>query len=240
MDDQTLDRFARQILLPSWGVEGQQALATKRVLVVGCGGLGSWTAHLLARAGVGEVHLADPDCIELSNLHRQLYSSSQVGAFKAQALAEDLAEFTCTQAYPLAVDASWLAEHGGQFDLWVDASDRWDIRMQLSAASTQQGVPWIYGSAIALSGQCAAFDPTQTDSACYHCLFGHQQDPGHSCEASGVLGPVVSTVSTTQSQWALAYLSGMAALPVGRLRRWEGALLDPLELQFKKNASCHC
>lgn len=240
MDDLMLDRFARQILLPQWGVEAQLAVADKRVLIVGCGGLGSWTAQFLARAGVGHLTVADPDVVERSNLHRQAFATSALGQPKAQVLAQDLAEFTQVQGLPIAIDGAWLQQHGSDFDLWIDASDRWDIRMDMSAASTDQGVPWIYGSAISLSGQVAAFDPTQIDQPCYHCIFGQQKDPGHSCEASGVLGPVVAQVSTTQSQWALAYLGGLAPLPAGRIRRWDGVLLDCMELGSRKQSDCRC
>lgn len=240
MDDHQLERFARQLLLPEWGIEGQQALMSRRVLLVGCGGLGSWIAHLLARAGVGHLTLADPDQVDVSNLHRQLFTADQSGQDKSRALAGALDNFCDIQAVTQAIDAAWLAEHGATFDLWIDASDRWVTRQELGAASRAMQVPWILGSAIALSGQCAAFDPTQVGTACFDCVFGQQIDPGQSCEASGVLGPVVVSVASLQAQWALAYLSGMHRLPTGRLRRWDGLLLNTSEFKFNKREHCAC
>lgn len=69
-----------------------QILRKACVGVAGCGGLGSYAAHALARIGVGRLILADFDVIEPSNLNRQAYRVSQVGQFKVQALAEDLYE----------------------------------------------------------------------------------------------------------------------------------------------------
>ena len=240
MDDLELERFARQLLLPEWGIEAQQRVLSTRVLLVGCGGLGTWIAQLLARAGVGHLTLADPDRVDRSNLHRQLFSSAAVGQFKSQALAQDLASFTDVRSVSAAIDQEWLAKQGQAFDLWIDASDRWVTRQQLGAESRRQGIPWILGSAISLSGHCAAFDPSQRGAACFDCVFGQQIDPGQTCEASGVLGPVVVTVASTQAQWALAHLSGMHRLPTGRLRRWDGALLTPSEFKFAKRPGCAC
>ena len=75
--------YARQIVLPEVGREGQQRLLAARVLIVGVGGLGSPVALYLAAAGVGHIGLADGDVVSLSNLQRQvLYATEEVGKSK--------------------------------------------------------------------------------------------------------------------------------------------------------------
>ena len=155
MDDRSIEQFSRQMLLPEWGVEAQQQLAGKRVLVVGCGGLGSSSASWLARAGVGQLCLVDDDQIDLSNLHRQQFRPEQLGQFKAQALATNLNGFTDAEYHVVKVDRDWLLEYGGAFDLWLDGSDNQAVRVDLSCASVELGVPWVMGAAVALSGQLA-------------------------------------------------------------------------------------
>src|SRR5882762_11614370 len=65
------DRYSRQILFDGIGKEGQSRLIESRVLIVGCGALGSAQAESLARAGVGSLRIADRDFVEASNLQRQ-------------------------------------------------------------------------------------------------------------------------------------------------------------------------
>ena len=72
MDDQTLLRYSRQILLPQIDIEGQQRLIDSHVVIVGLGGLGSPISMYLAAAGIGQLSLIDFDVVELSNLQRQI------------------------------------------------------------------------------------------------------------------------------------------------------------------------
>ena len=65
------ERYSRQILFEEMGEAGQRKLADARVLIVGCGALGSAQAESLARAGVGNLRLVDRDFVEASNLQRQ-------------------------------------------------------------------------------------------------------------------------------------------------------------------------
>ena len=83
-------RFLRNEML--WGAEGQQRLARAHVILFGLGGVGSYVAECLARAGVGELTLVDSDTVALSNLNRQLEAlSSTVGQPKAEAVARRIA-----------------------------------------------------------------------------------------------------------------------------------------------------
>src|SRR6266536_1457911 len=73
-------RYSRQLSLPGFGMEGQQRLASARVLVVGAGGLGSPVLLYLAAAGVGTIGIVEFDNVDASNLHRQiLYTSRDAG-----------------------------------------------------------------------------------------------------------------------------------------------------------------
>ena len=90
-----MERYSRQEAFFGIGAEGQQKLLQSRVCVIGLGALGSASANLLARAGVGFLRIVDRDYVELSNLQRQMLyreKDAEEAAPKAAAAAELLTE----------------------------------------------------------------------------------------------------------------------------------------------------
>mgnify|MGYP000620888401 CR=1 FL=1 len=93
LNDQELLRYSRQILLHHIDIDGQLRLKESRVLIVGLGGLGAPVALYLAAAGVGELHLADFDTVDLTNLQRQIaHTTARVGTPKVQSAAQAMAD----------------------------------------------------------------------------------------------------------------------------------------------------
>ena len=91
MNDRQLLRYSRQIMLPAFGIEGQERLRRARVLVVGLGGLGSPVAMYLAAAGVGTIGIADADDVDLSNLQRQvIHFTPDIGKPKVESAREKM------------------------------------------------------------------------------------------------------------------------------------------------------
>jgi len=113
-------------------------LATRRVAIIGLGGVGSWLAEALARSGVGALTLVDADDLCISNTNRQLPAlEGQYGRNKAEAMAarcraiNPLATFT---PQPVFLTVSNLAElMAGGFDLVIDACDSFRSKVELIA-----------------------------------------------------------------------------------------------------------
>ena len=83
LNDKDLERYARQVIMPAIGEEGQEKLFAARVLVVGAGGLGAPVILYLAAAGIGTITIIDDDDISLSDLNRQIiYRDGDVGSSK--------------------------------------------------------------------------------------------------------------------------------------------------------------
>ena len=83
MERTEIRRYARQIILPEIGLEGQEKLANSSLLMVGLGGLGSPIAQYLVAAGVGRIGLCEYDQLEIHNLQRQtLYTTPDIGRSK--------------------------------------------------------------------------------------------------------------------------------------------------------------
>src|SRR5690606_12662276 len=72
-----LSRYSRQMRFDGIGEAGQQRLRQSRVLLVGCGALGTVLADMLVRAGIGLLRIVDRDFVDLSNLQRQVLFDEQ-------------------------------------------------------------------------------------------------------------------------------------------------------------------
>lgn len=242
LDDDELLRYSRQILLPQVDVAGQLRLKASRVLVVGLGGLGSPVALYLAAAGVGELHLADFDRVDLSNLQRQvLHDSDGLGLHKVESARRRLAainpQVRCV-TLARALDADGLEAAVGAVDLVLDCSDNFATRGAVNAACVRQRRPLVSGAAIRLEGQLSVFDPRREDSPCYHCLYGEGSEAELTCSEAGVLGPLVGLVGSLQALEALKLLAGFGEPLVGRLLLVDGFASRFRELRVRRDPGC--
>lgn len=242
LNDDELLRYSRQILLAQIDVDGQLRLKHSRALIVGLGGLGSPVALYLAAAGVGELHLADFDTVDLTNLQRQIIHDSQgIGQSKvdsAMARLTAINPLVRLQAHRGALNADSLAAAVAAVDLVLDCSDNFATREAINAACVAAHKPLVSGAAIRLEGQLSVFDPRRADSPCYHCLYGHGSEAELTCSEAGVVGPLVGLVGSLQALEALKLLAGFGEPLVGRL-----LLVDALgarfrELRVKRDPAC--
>lgn len=242
MDDRALERYSRQLLVPGFELEGQDALSAASVLIVGCGGLGAPVALYLAGAGVGRLRLVDDDVIELSNLPRQVaYTEADVGRPKVDVLADRLYAMNGTIQVE-AVNARFddaIADHClSNIDVVVDASDNRDTRCVIDRCTAQGQQPWVMGAAVQMSGQNLIFSATRNEG-CYHCL-SPENDAGNSgsCRDLGILGPVVGAVALTQALDVIKILSGVGSVPWGVLRVHDFRTDEGYRLNIARRANC--
>lgn len=242
LTDDELLRYSRQILLPQIDIAGQLKLKGARVLIVGLGGLGSPAALYLAAAGVGELHLADFDTVDLTNLQRQvLHDTPSVGLSKVDSA---LARLTALNpdiyliAHRAALDSDSLAAAVAAVDLVLDCSDNFATREAVNAACVAQGKPLVSGAAIRLEGQLSVFDPRRPESPCYHCLYGHGSEAELTCSEAGVIGPLVGLVGSLQALEALKLLAGFGEPLVGRLLLIDAVGTRFRELRVKRDPHC--
>lgn len=242
LTDNELLRYSRQILLPQIDVDGQLRLKESRVLIVGLGGLGAPAALYLAAAGVGELHLADFDTVDLTNLQRQIiHDTDSVGVSKVDSA---IARLTAVNpdvtlvAHRQALDADSLDAAVAAVDLVLDCCDNFGTREAVNAACVAAKKPLVSGAAIRLEGQLSVFDSRREESPCYHCLYGHGSEAELTCSEAGVVGPLVGLVGSLQALEALKLLAGFGEPLVGRL-----LLIDALgsrfrELRVKRDPQC--
>ena len=207
-------RYVRQTRFAPLGERGQRRLARARVLLCGCGALGSTIANMLVRAGVGTLRVVDRDFVELSNLQRQVLfdeADAAAGLPKAVAAAEKLRSINSTVAVePIVADLepANIEQFCEQIDVILDGTDNFETRFLINDAAVKRGLPWIYGGCVGAEGQTMAILPGQTP--CLRCLMPECPAPGSTptCETAGILGPIVGLIASIEAAEAIKILSG--------------------------------
>lgn len=208
------ERYSRQILFNGIGAEGQKRLLKSRVLIVGCGALGSAQAESLARAGVGRLRIADRDFVEASNLQRQTMFTERDAREripKAIAAATHIREINREiEVEPQIVDVNHanVEQLIQECDLVLDGTDNFATRYLINDACVKHEINWIYGAAVGSYGVTMTVQPHQT--ACLRCVF-EEAPPAASaptCDTSGVIMPIISIVAAVQVAEALKLLAG--------------------------------
>jgi molybdopterin-synthase adenylyltransferase len=211
------DRHSRQIAFEAIGEAGQRAIAAARITIVGCGALGSHSAEILVRAGVGRsrrgrLRIIDRDYVELSNLQRQtLFDEEDARRARPKALAAAgrlQAIDSAATIDPLVRDlnpANAVKLLSGA-DLVLDATDNFSTRFLINDACIRLDTPWIYAGAVGARGVIAFILPGTTP--CLRCLMERLPPVGsvESCETAGVVAPLPPLVSGWQTAAALRWL----------------------------------
>jgi adenylyltransferase/sulfurtransferase len=246
-DANELDRYIRQIRYPKIGQQGQQRLLQSRVLLCGCGALGSVLANTIVRAGIGHLRLVDRDFLELNNLQRQvLYDEQDVAAGLPKAVAaEAKLKKINSQVHIESIVADVDQENIGRLlegvDLILDGTDNFETRFLLNDAAIKYHVPWVYGGCIGAEGQTMTIVPGQTP--CLRCLMQDAPPPGTTptCDTAGILGPIVNVVASIQACETIKILSGNGdaisrSLQVFEL--WDNRIRQVGLDSLKDNAQC--
>jgi adenylyltransferase/sulfurtransferase len=237
-----LSRYARHLILPEVGVEGQQKLKAARVLCVGAGGLGSPLALYLAATGVGTLGLVDFDVVDASNLQRQiLHSTGDVGRKKLDSAEEKLAALN--PAVHVVKHETMLSSANAMdilkdYDIVADGTDNFPTRYLVNDACVLLGKPNVYGSVFRFEGQASVF--ATREGPCYRCLYPEPPPPGTvpNCAEGGVLGILPGLVGIIQATEVIKLILGKGEPLVGRLLLVDALAMRFRELKLKKNPEC--
>jgi molybdopterin/thiamine biosynthesis adenylyltransferase/rhodanese-related sulfurtransferase len=214
-------RYARHILLPQVGIEGQRRLANARVLVVGAGGLGSPALLYLAAAGVGTIGVVDDDVVDASNLQRQVvHGVADVGRSKTESAAETVAAINplvTVVRHDLRLTSDNALEVLADYDVVLDGADNFATRYLVNDACVLLGLPHVWGSIYRFDGQVAVWFAGH--GPCYRCVFPDPPPPDAvpSCATGGVLGVLCAAIGSVQVAEAVKLVVGQGDPLVGRL-----------------------
>ncbi len=240
-----LERYSRQIILKKIGILGQKKIQNSKVLVVGCGGLGSPVIDLLSRAGVGIIGMMDHDKVSLSNLHRQImFTADDVGKYKVNILKKKISKINKkvkVKIYRNKADEKNLGKILKKYDVIVDGTDNFKTKFLLNEFSLKYKKKLIIGAISKFEGHVFTFDFSLKKSPCLKCFYQGEPSVGVlDCETDGILG---STAVITGSLQANEVLKSI--LNLGKNLSSHILILDLLNLKFrkvlfKKREGCIC
>lgn len=235
-------RYARQVLIPEIGQQGQRTLLDAKVLLIGAGGLGSPSALYLAASGVGTIGLVDDDVVDESNLQRQvLHGVDRLGMRKV-----DSAELTIRGLNPETKVVKHTERLGadnverliGPYDVIVDGTDNFDTRYVLNDAAVRLRKPVVHGSIYRWDGQVTTFVPFE--GPCYRCMYPTQPpaELAPACSVAGVLGVLPGLVGMMQANEVFKLLLGVGETLAGRLLMFDamGTTFD--EVRIWRDPAC--
>ena len=225
-----LARYNRHIIIPEFGIQGQQKLKQAKVLVVGSGGLGSPLLLYLAAAGVGTIGIVDFDIVDDSNLQRQvLFTQSDIGKSKAEAARQrvlDLNPHINVVVYKEPFTSSNALNILQEYDIVADGTDNFPTRYLVNDAAVILGKVNVYASIFRFDGQVSVFNYKYEDGSLgpnYRDLYPTPPPPGlvPSCAQGGVLGVLPGIVGALQANEVIKVITGIGEPLVGRIHHFD-------------------
>jgi molybdopterin/thiamine biosynthesis adenylyltransferase len=230
-----IDRYRRQTLVQQFGQKGQETLAEKQVVVIGAGGLGSYSTNLLVRMGIGKVDIIDNDVVDITNLHRtSVFTEADIGKSKAIILQEKLrASNTDSQIKGIKqkVTTENIKSFVNHADVIIDGTDNLSLRFLINQVSITQMIPWVYAGVHGTIGMVMGILPKKTP--CLHCIS--QNITQTLTGETPVFGSLPATIASIQTTETIKLLLGKPLAGLIIYDIWE-QYFDRINL--KRNINC--
>lgn len=203
--------YQRQTTLPEIGTLGQQKLRDAKIAIVGCGGLGSVAAVYLAASGIGHIHLIDYDDVSVSNLHRQVFFTTEnIGQPKVEVLAKhinSISPFVKITHRKTALSKINVLDTFADFDIILDCTDSLPIKYLINDTCVLQDKILVYGSLYKFDGYVASFNVPNKKGECSCNLrdaFPEMpKDHIPNCAEAGTLNSIVGLIGLMQANEVL-------------------------------------
>ena len=199
-----MDRYSRLLSLKDFSEEKLDVLKSKKVLIIGVGGVGQHVATYLITNGIIDMTIVDFDKVEISNLNRQILlteddiSKAKVDVVKAALLKKNSEAKIST--INLKIDENNIFDIKLDYDAIIDAVDNWQTRLVIAKYYKGKNIPILHVGVDGYKGQ--------------YCLFKNKSlldivnDDIVSSPKDGVMGPMVGSVSALATTYLVEYLVG--------------------------------
>lgn len=205
LSNKQIEKYSRQIIIDSFGISGQKKIIGTKVLIIGCGGLGTSAAQYLAMAGIKYLGLVDDDTISLSNLNRQtLFTESDIGKKKVEILEKrikDINPDSSIHKLKTKLNRRNIKKTFSDYEYILDCSDNFQTRFLINEFCHKMKKILITAALQNFDLQAAIFKSWEETNPCYECFFSsnnkYSQD---SCDQMGIVATVAGIGGALQGQ----------------------------------------
>jgi molybdopterin-synthase adenylyltransferase len=231
------DMWSRQMAIPGFGEDGQRKLKSSKVAILGLGGVGGPAALYLAAAGIGSLVLVDGDCVQISNLNRQiLFDFSDLGSSKAQVAAKHLLHLSPdlnTELVDKQIKESDMQAILAGCQFVLDGFDRNADRLAVNRTCMRLGIPAVHGFAQDFSGE--VFTAIPGNGACLACAM---DESFPETEVTPIIGVATGMVAICMASAAILSLTGIGDPMAGYRLIQDMAFPGTTRILVAKNPGC--
>ena len=240
-----LARYNRHMIIPDFGEEAQKKLKASKVLVIGCGGLGSPALLYLTAAGIGTIGIIDFDVVDDSNLQRQvLFDIHEIGEPKVEAARrrlEALNPYVRFNLYNTHLNSENALDIFREYDVVADGTDNFPTRYLVNDACLLLDKPNVYASIFQFEGQVSVFNYVNGHGERgpnYRDLYPVPPPPGlvPSCAEGGVLGVLPGIVGSLQALEVIKIITGVGEPLSGRFFTFDALNFENRTFNIKRRA----
>ena len=243
LNDDDLNRYARQVIIPNFDEEGQEKLLGTKCLIVGAGGLGCPVALYASAAGFGHIQICDDDTIDLTNLNRQIaHKYDRIGYNKAENLVKECLKLNPNITITSNKNKFDKSTDINDFDLIFDCTDNPETKYTINLLSHLSKKTLISGSAVQMEGQLAIWKSgLNKNYPCYECIFPKTKEvaPITNCREAGVIGPITGLIGSMQVNEAIKEIAlKNHDSRAGYLFLYDGIAQSLDKIKLTKNKKC--
>ena len=243
LNDDDLNRYARQVIIPNFDEEGQEKLLGTKCLIVGAGGLGCPVALYASAAGFGHIQICDDDTIDLTNLNRQIaHKYNRIGYNKAENLVKECLKLNPNITITSNKNKFDKSTDISDFDLIFDCTDNPETKYTINLLSHLSKKTLISGSAVQMEGQLAIWKSgLNKNYPCYECIFPKTEEvaPITNCREAGVIGPITGLIGSMQVNEAIKEIALKNHVSrAGYLFLYDGIAQSLDKIKLTKNKKC--
>tara|TARA_Y100000992_G_C21183689_1_gene451990 strand:- start:22 stop:765 length:744 start_codon:yes stop_codon:yes gene_type:complete len=202
----TLKRFEKHIILKKVGLAGQKKIFSARVLIIGIGGLGCPLLYYLSASGVGRIGIVDFDKIEISNLNRQsLFNQKDIGKFKvdqAKRVINKMNKKIKVKTFKDKLNIKNIRRIFKSFDIICDGTDNYETRYLINDYCKKYKKILVSSAISRFDGHLMKFD-FKKKGPCFRCFMPDHPEFENNCQADGIFSPVAGIMGSLQANEVL-------------------------------------